>query len=155
MPLNAHRTRRTGHPDDGHKAPACMMSLRQVRQGRCRDADASGSDGRSRVPGTARPGPHRVPGPARPAYGHAPPAPGHPGRCPRGGPAGPGGSGSRYAEAGPGIGRADHFRAGSITKTFIATVVLQLADEGRLSLSDTVAKHLPGLVRGRATTAAP
>lgn len=58
------------------------------------------------------------------------------------------GSGSRYAEAGPGIGRADHFRAGSITKTFIATVVLQLADEGRLSLSDTVAKHLPGLVRG-------
>lgn len=58
------------------------------------------------------------------------------------------GAGSRYAEAGPGIGRADHFRAGSITKTFVATVVLQLADEGRLSLSDTVEKHLPGLIRG-------
>ncbi|MFE1509108.1 serine hydrolase domain-containing protein [Streptomyces sp. NPDC058726] len=57
-------------------------------------------------------------------------------------------SGLRYAHAGPGIGRADHFRAGSVTKTFIAVVVLQLADEGRLSLSDTVEEHLPGLVRG-------
>ncbi|WP_159771848.1 serine hydrolase domain-containing protein [Streptomyces sp. HM190] len=44
--------------------------------------------------------------------------------------------------------RADHFRAGSITKTFIATVVLQLAAEHRLSLSDSVEDHLPGLVRG-------
>ncbi|MET7489414.1 serine hydrolase domain-containing protein [Streptomyces sp. NPDC005538] len=53
-----------------------------------------------------------------------------------------------YAQAGTGIGRADHFRAGSITKTFIATVILQLAAEHRLSLSDTVEQHLPGLVRG-------
>ncbi|CAL9463229.1 serine hydrolase domain-containing protein [Streptomyces sp. Tu 3180] len=58
------------------------------------------------------------------------------------------GNGSRYADAGEGVARADHFRAGSITKTFIATVVLQLADERRLSLSDTVEEHLPGLVRG-------
>ncbi|MGW2718015.1 serine hydrolase domain-containing protein [Streptomyces sp. NPDC001492] len=57
-------------------------------------------------------------------------------------------SGTRYARAGHGIARADHFRAGSITKTFIATVVLQLAAEHRLSLSDTVEQHLPGLVRG-------
>ncbi|MGY3203550.1 serine hydrolase domain-containing protein [Streptomyces sp. TE5632] len=57
-------------------------------------------------------------------------------------------TGPRYASAGEGITRADHFRAGSVTKTFIATVVLQLADEHRLSLSDTVEKHLPGLVRG-------
>ncbi|MDT0434196.1 MULTISPECIES: serine hydrolase domain-containing protein [Streptomyces] len=57
-------------------------------------------------------------------------------------------SGTHYAHAGQGIARADHFRAGSITKTFIATVVLQLADEHRLSLSDTVERHLPGLVRG-------
>lgn len=55
---------------------------------------------------------------------------------------------TRYAHAGPGITRSDHFRAGSITKTFIATVVLQLAAEHRLSLSDTVERHLPGLVRG-------
>lgn len=44
--------------------------------------------------------------------------------------------------------RTDHFRAGSITKTFIATVVLQLAAEHRLSLSDPVERHLPGLIRG-------
>ncbi|MFG2944926.1 serine hydrolase domain-containing protein [Streptomyces adustus] len=58
------------------------------------------------------------------------------------------GTATRYAQAGPGISRSDHFRAGSITKTFIATVVLQLAAEHRLSLSDTVERHLPGLVRG-------
>ncbi|GAA4300548.1 serine hydrolase domain-containing protein [Streptomyces venetus] len=58
------------------------------------------------------------------------------------------GSTTRYAHAGRGIARSDHFRAGSVTKTFIATVVLQLAAEHRLSLSDTVAEHLPGLVRG-------
>ncbi|MCW8382850.1 serine hydrolase domain-containing protein [Streptomyces justiciae] len=55
---------------------------------------------------------------------------------------------THYAEAGSGIARADHFRAGSITKSFIATVILQLAAEHRLSLSDTVDQHLPGLVRG-------
>ncbi|MER8221985.1 serine hydrolase domain-containing protein [Streptomyces sp. NPDC094143] len=58
------------------------------------------------------------------------------------------GTTTRYAGAGHGIARSDHFRAGSITKTFIATVVLQLAAEERLSLSDTVEQHLPGLVRG-------
>ncbi|MEU0072372.1 serine hydrolase domain-containing protein [Streptomyces sp. NPDC006332] len=42
----------------------------------------------------------------------------------------------------------DHYRAGSITKTFVATVLLQLEAEGRLSLDDTVEKWLPGLVRG-------
>ncbi|MEW1927253.1 serine hydrolase domain-containing protein [Streptomyces sp. NPDC088360] len=47
------------------------------------------------------------------------------------------------------IRRTDHFRAGSITKTFIATVALQLAAERRLSLSDPVDRHLPGLIRGR------
>ncbi|SER57966.1 D-alanyl-D-alanine carboxypeptidase [Streptomyces sp. yr375] len=57
-------------------------------------------------------------------------------------------SGTRYAVAGPGISASDHFRAGSVTKTFLATVVLQLAAEHRLSLSDTVETHLPGVVRG-------
>lgn len=38
------------------------------------------------------------------------------------------------------------FRAGSITKTFLATVVLQLVDEGSLQLDDPVEKWLPGLV---------
>ncbi|MXM62235.1 serine hydrolase [Streptomyces sp. HUCO-GS316] len=57
-------------------------------------------------------------------------------------------TGTRYAHAGQGIASTDRFRAGSITKTFIATVVLQLAAEHRLSLSDTVEQHLPGLVHG-------
>ncbi|GGQ09563.1 serine hydrolase domain-containing protein [Streptomyces roseolilacinus] len=42
----------------------------------------------------------------------------------------------------------DHFRGASITKTFIATVLLQLDAEGRLSLDDTVETWLPGLLRG-------
>ncbi|MFG3252210.1 serine hydrolase domain-containing protein [Streptomyces sp. NPDC048172] len=42
----------------------------------------------------------------------------------------------------------DRFRIGSVSKTFLATVVLQLEDEGRLSLGDTVEKWLPGLVTG-------
>ncbi|MEU1390896.1 MULTISPECIES: serine hydrolase domain-containing protein [unclassified Nonomuraea] len=42
----------------------------------------------------------------------------------------------------------ERFRIGSITKTFTATVVLQLAAEGKLSLDDTVEEWLPGLVRG-------
>ncbi|GAA1086065.1 serine hydrolase domain-containing protein [Streptomyces javensis] len=40
------------------------------------------------------------------------------------------------------------FRIGSATKTFTATVVLQLVGEGRISLEDTVERWLPGVVRG-------
>ena len=43
--------------------------------------------------------------------------------------------------------RADErVRIGSITKTFTAVVVLDLVAEGRLSLDDTVDRHLPGLI---------
>ncbi|MDN3294744.1 serine hydrolase domain-containing protein [Streptomyces ficellus] len=42
----------------------------------------------------------------------------------------------------------DRYRVGSITKTFVATVVLQLEAEGRLDLDDTVDRWLPGVVRG-------
>ncbi|MFJ9242471.1 serine hydrolase domain-containing protein [Streptomyces sp. NPDC101776] len=42
----------------------------------------------------------------------------------------------------------DRYRIGSITKTFVSTVLLQLEAEGRLSLDDTVAKWLPGVVEG-------
>lgn len=41
-----------------------------------------------------------------------------------------------------------HLRLGSVTKTFVATVVLQLVDEGRLSLDRTVERLLPGVVTG-------
>src|SRR5215471_295585 len=40
----------------------------------------------------------------------------------------------------------DRVRVGSVTKTFVATVVLQLVAEHRLALSDTVGRWLPGLV---------
>lgn len=38
------------------------------------------------------------------------------------------------------------FRVGSITKTFVATVVLQLVGQGRLGLDERVARTLPGLL---------
>jgi D-alanyl-D-alanine carboxypeptidase len=42
----------------------------------------------------------------------------------------------------------NEFRIGSTTKTFTATVVLQLVGENVLSLEDTVEKWLPGLLQG-------
>ncbi|MGH4034066.1 serine hydrolase domain-containing protein [Actinomycetota bacterium Odt1-20B] len=42
----------------------------------------------------------------------------------------------------------DHMRAGSITKSFVAVVLLQLEGEGKLSLDDTVEHWLPGVVQG-------
>lgn len=41
----------------------------------------------------------------------------------------------------------DRIRVASITKSFVATVVLQLVDEGDLRLDDTVEQRLPGLLR--------
>lgn len=46
------------------------------------------------------------------------------------------------------VSHAAGFRAASVTKTFVSTVVLQLVAEGRLSLDDTVEDWLPGLVAG-------
>lgn len=43
---------------------------------------------------------------------------------------------------------SDRFRIGSISKTFVATVVLQLESERKLSLDDTVERWLPGLIQG-------
>lgn len=45
--------------------------------------------------------------------------------------------------SGGGIGPDTLFEIGSIGKAFTAIVVLQLADEGRLSLDDPVVRHLP------------
>jgi D-alanyl-D-alanine carboxypeptidase len=41
---------------------------------------------------------------------------------------------------------SDGFRAGSNTKSFVATVALQLVGEGKLSLDDTVEHWLPGIL---------
>lgn len=40
----------------------------------------------------------------------------------------------------------EHFRIGSLTKAFVGTVVLRLAADGGLTLDDTVAQWLPGVV---------
>lgn len=44
--------------------------------------------------------------------------------------------------------RGGRFRIGSLTKTFVATVVLQLVGEGKVDLDAPVEDYLPGLVRG-------
>lgn len=40
------------------------------------------------------------------------------------------------------------YRIGSITKTFVAVLVMRLRDEGLLRLSDRLEQHLPGLAAG-------
>ncbi len=47
-----------------------------------------------------------------------------------------------------------YVRIASITKMFTAVAILQLADEGKLALDDTVEKFLPGVVRGTGNGAA-
>ena len=49
------------------------------------------------------------------------------------------------ASGGPAATVDDSFRIGSITKTATATVILQLVDEGALSLDDAIADVLPDL----------
>jgi D-alanyl-D-alanine carboxypeptidase len=48
----------------------------------------------------------------------------------------------------------DHFRIGSNTKTMTGTVVLQLVQEGRIGLSDPVAKYRPEVPNGADITIA-
>jgi D-alanyl-D-alanine carboxypeptidase len=63
-----------------------------------------------------------------------------------------GASGRTSLEGGRPMGVDDHFRVGSITKMFIATVVLQLVAAGHVRLDDPVARWLPDLpVDGRIT----
>ena len=45
-------------------------------------------------------------------------------------------------------GPAHLFKIGSVTKTFVATAVLQLVGEGKLGLDDTVEDVLPGKLKG-------
>jgi D-alanyl-D-alanine carboxypeptidase len=45
-----------------------------------------------------------------------------------------------------------HMRIGSVTKTFTGTVILQLAQEGKLSLDDTIDKYEPGIPNGDKVT---
>ncbi|HEU4694067.1 MAG TPA: serine hydrolase domain-containing protein, partial [Vicinamibacterales bacterium] len=44
------------------------------------------------------------------------------------------------------------FRIASLTKTFVATAILQLADEGRMSLDDPLEKYVAGIANGKQIT---
>lgn len=48
----------------------------------------------------------------------------------------------------------DHARIASLTKPMVATIVLQLVDEGHVKLDDEIEQHLPGVVDGRKITVA-
>ncbi|MBO3676260.1 serine hydrolase [Streptomyces sp. NEAU-YJ-81] len=57
-------------------------------------------------------------------------------------------SGTADLNTGRPVSSDGYFRMASTSKTLVATVVLQLEVEGRLSLDDTVDHWLPGVVRG-------
>lgn len=55
-------------------------------------------------------------------------------------------SGVSDVDSGAAMRTVDRFRIGSITKTFVSTVILQLVAERRLRLTDSVQRWLPGIV---------
>jgi D-alanyl-D-alanine carboxypeptidase len=52
------------------------------------------------------------------------------------------------------IGLNDHFRIASITKSFVATTVLRLVDQRRLSLNDKLSRYVRGIPNGDRITIA-
>lgn len=47
---------------------------------------------------------------------------------------------------------SDHTRIGSVTKTFTVTLLLQLVEQGKVSLDDTISKYVPGMPNGDIAT---
>lgn len=45
-----------------------------------------------------------------------------------------------------------HMRIGSVTKTFTGTLILQLAQDGELSLNDKINEYVPGIPNGKKIT---
>lgn len=58
------------------------------------------------------------------------------------------GSGSTALYPQAALGADTHFRVGSQTKMFVASLVLQLVDEGKVDLDTPIEHYLPGVVRG-------
>jgi D-alanyl-D-alanine carboxypeptidase len=63
-----------------------------------------------------------------------------------------GSSGTRRRGAGAVVTARDRFRVASITKLFVATVILQLVEEEQLDLADPLARYLPGFPRAERIT---
>jgi D-alanyl-D-alanine carboxypeptidase len=61
-------------------------------------------------------------------------------------------AGTSNLATGAPISARDHFRIGSVTKTFTATVILQLAQRGKLRLSDHIDRFLHGIPGGHRVT---
>ena len=59
-----------------------------------------------------------------------------------------GGFGFKDAEKLKPIDPETHFEIGSITKQFTAAAILQLKEQGKLSLDDTLAKYVPNFPHG-------
>ncbi|WP_212909162.1 serine hydrolase [Streptomyces sp. TS71-3] len=57
-------------------------------------------------------------------------------------------SGVADLETGAAMPADSDFRIGSMTKTYVATVVMQLVGQGRVALDAHVERYLPGVVRG-------
>jgi D-alanyl-D-alanine carboxypeptidase len=57
-------------------------------------------------------------------------------------------SGAANVATGAPMAAGSRFRIGSMTKMFVATVVLQLAAEHRVALGAPVERYLPGVIRG-------
>jgi CubicO group peptidase (beta-lactamase class C family) len=60
-------------------------------------------------------------------------------------------SGARGRVAGARPTENTQYRIGSITKTFVAVLIMRLRDEGRLSLSDPLSRYVPGTSFGDRT----
>jgi CubicO group peptidase (beta-lactamase class C family) len=60
-------------------------------------------------------------------------------------------SGSRSMIEGHAPDADTQYRIGSLTKTFVAVLVMRLRDEGRLALTDPLERHLPGTSVGGVT----
>ncbi|MGX1956039.1 serine hydrolase domain-containing protein [Streptomyces anulatus] len=59
------------------------------------------------------------------------------------------GSGSIQVFPQAGLDEDTRFRAGSQTKMFVAAIILQLVDEKKVDLDESVEEYLPGVVRGK------
>ena len=57
-------------------------------------------------------------------------------------------SGTGLRDGGPPVTVDAHFRVASVTKMFVATVMLQLAQEDRLRLDDTLSRYVPSFPGG-------